>query len=78
METESNHQMTFTDIKRLWHTSRSLARRLTETTVAEMKNKLADIPSECDALPLKSVLSLSAACDVIEEMTRRMAGWPPK
>ena len=42
----------------------------------EMRETLAKIPVECDSMPLKQILSLSAPCDVIEEMTHRMAGWP--
>jgi hypothetical protein len=63
------------DVVRLWNISRQISRRLNEPLAAF----LPDINAQPDSLqlPVKNLLSLGAACDIVLATTDRIATYPP-
>lgn len=67
-----------TNLIRLWNTSRTCARRISETSVAEVRELLSKMPPEYDNQPIASLLSLTGACEIINDVTDKIAGYPSR
>jgi len=60
---------------RLWHLSRTIARRLRETKVKDVREMLGKLPPEMDDLPAAFLFSFTGALEILQE-TAKIAGWP--